>query len=444
MKSTAIALFCGVILASPAALPQAAAQDLPPEVLLLARVKRHMQEELDRLSNVSCLETVFREYQPINGRMKPLDTVQLEVLTDGRKELYASPGDRQFSENPPIAWAGSGVLGNGFFGLYLATVFRSPNISYAWRGYEQVAGRRLARWDYRLPLMWSGQTFVLQDGSGRVSLQGSFLADPESADVARLDVAAGDFPPTLPLSEARWSIEYAPSAVAGDVVLLLPQTADFRMVELSGAASHNAFAFTQCHVFGAQSTLSFNAPDAPAEPARFAASDVDDTLRPLPKGLAVRVKLRTRIRDGMAVGALVAGEVSKNVTLGGKVVLPAGSPVRGRIRRLERYTADPNGGPQPYFVVAIEYTEVAVEGIRYRFDASLSRIGTAAGVEETLSVPAGVDRGIGSQNLGGIAGRETIHFSNLPGVATFFYTGARLNLAEGFETEWVTGRKPGR
>src|ERR1035438_10779878 len=48
----------------------AAAQSLlPPGVLLLARVKAHTREELARLPNCSCLETVRRDHQPAGGKM---------------------------------------------------------------------------------------------------------------------------------------------------------------------------------------------------------------------------------------------------------------------------------------------------------------------------------------------------------------------------------------
>src|SRR5437667_1385481 len=99
-------ILVGVILAE-VAIPQ----DLPPGVLLLSLVKRHIKEELERLPNISCLETVRREHQPARGKMRPLDTVRLDVLTDGKKELFASPGDRKFSEGHPISYAGAGALG---------------------------------------------------------------------------------------------------------------------------------------------------------------------------------------------------------------------------------------------------------------------------------------------------------------------------------------------
>ena len=44
-----------------------------------ARVKAHMREELARLPNCSCLETVRRDRQPAGGQMRPLDTVRLGI-----------------------------------------------------------------------------------------------------------------------------------------------------------------------------------------------------------------------------------------------------------------------------------------------------------------------------------------------------------------------------
>ncbi len=35
-------------------------QDLPPEVVLLARIKAHMRAELSGLPNYTCLETISR------------------------------------------------------------------------------------------------------------------------------------------------------------------------------------------------------------------------------------------------------------------------------------------------------------------------------------------------------------------------------------------------
>ena len=78
-------------------------------------------------------------------------------------------------------------------------------------------------------------------------------------------------------------------------------------------------------------------------------------------------KLTSRISGDMAVGTLIDGVVEKNVAAKkGAVLIAAGSPVRGRIRRLEHYR-----DPFPHFVVALEFTEVEAQGIRYRFYADV-------------------------------------------------------------------------
>jgi hypothetical protein len=124
------------------------AQDFPPGVLLLSRVKTNINDELRLLTTISCLETVQREHQAAKGKMRLLDTIRLEVLTNGDKELFASPGDWKFSENHPMTYAGSGTLGNGLFGPYL-NKFWSAVASPA------STGRRGSRWassgELRLP-----------------------------------------------------------------------------------------------------------------------------------------------------------------------------------------------------------------------------------------------------------------------------------------------------
>jgi hypothetical protein len=180
---------------------------LPPGILLLSRVKRHVADELARLPNISCLETIQREYQPPNGKVRPLDTVRLEVLTNGKTELYAAPGERKFSGNHPVQYVGSGVIGDGFFGLFLREVLVDGAVSYEYKGEEDLAGRRLARYNWRLPLLHSGHVFHLQEGTGTVGMRGSFWADPQTYDVVRLEMDAEDFPPTHPRTQAVTMIQ---------------------------------------------------------------------------------------------------------------------------------------------------------------------------------------------------------------------------------------------
>jgi hypothetical protein len=413
----------------------AIAQDLPPEVLLLSRIKNHIREELQRLPDISCLETVQREYQPPRGKMRPLDTVRLEVLTDGHKELFASPGGRKFSERHPITYAGSGMLSNGLFGPYLSDIVVTGNASTKYIGEEEIGGRRLARFDYRLPLMWSGQTLNIVEGSGRVGLHGSYWADPQTYDVLRLELNAEDFPPTLPVVEVVTSINYAPTRLTGNLPLLLPDSAESRLVKFSGEISRNRMEFTGCRVFEAESAINFDAPDSIEQTPRFAASSNDDTLRPLPGGLQIAVKLRTRISGDLPVGTLIDGVVASETSRKkGAIHIAAGSPVRGRIRRLERYTK-----PFPYYIVAVEFTEVELQGIRHRFYADLLDLDLTPGVERTLPVSERTEETdllyLGHETR---LKKESLTLPYLTGVATFFFRGARLDLPSGWRTVWKT------
>jgi len=120
------------------------AQDLPPGVFLLSQAKNHLNEDLQRLRTITCLETVEREHQAAKGKMRPLDSVRLEVLTNGDKELFASPGGRKFSENHPISYAGSGALGDGLFGPYLKDILLSGSVASQYKGEQPDDGCDLA------------------------------------------------------------------------------------------------------------------------------------------------------------------------------------------------------------------------------------------------------------------------------------------------------------
>jgi hypothetical protein len=406
----------------------AIAQDLhPPGVLLLSRIKRHVAEDLARLPNISCLETIQREYQPPHGKTHPLDTVRLEVLTNGHKELYAVPGGRKFSEEHPIQYVGSGVIGDGFFGLFLREVLVDGNVSYEFKGEVELAGRRLARYDWRLPITYSGHIFTLQDGQGRVGMHGSFWGDPETYDVVRLQMDADDFPPSLPLAEAVTIIDYARTSIGDGQTVLLPESGEFRMVRLTGQADHNHIDFTHCRLYGAQSTLSFGVPDAPdAEPvARFGVSSNDDTLRPLPAGLQIAIKLTSRIATDAVVGTQIEGTVVSSLPPKGvSSPLAAGARVRGRIRRMEHYTS-----PVQHHVVAIEFTEAEFEGIRYRFYADLVDLDAGPSISSELTV---------TRTDPGITHGQTYWLPQLPGVASFFVRGVKLDLPPGFRSTWKT------
>jgi hypothetical protein len=374
------------------ALAQDPLDGLPPGVLLLSRIKRHMREDLARLPDYTCLQTAQRFYKQPAAKavLKPIDTQRLEVLDAGDKELYAPPGARNFQKENPGEFTTTGLSGTGVFSLALRNLMVNDNGLFQFRGEEPLAGRRAVRYDYRVPLLQSGMTIEVGGVQGRVASKGSVWVDPDSLDLLRLDIVADDVPPNLPLVSSISSVYYARMPI-GDRTILLPETAQMDLVETSGAEARNVVEFTHCRAFQAESTVNFGSPtglppsDAPAEM--------------LPAGVSIAVTLSAPITGAEPAGTLIEGRVAGNV--GGKpgVLVRDGAIVHGRIRRLE----------PP--VLAVEFTEIEAGGISMRFLAEL----------QTVDGPAAVERPTGA---------------DLPGVGTM--TIPRFPVPAGFRMVWRT------
>ena len=403
------------------ALSAVAQSGLPPGILLLARVKAHTRQELGRLPNISCLETVRREHKPAAGKLRPLDVVRLEVLYSEGKELYAAPGERHFTDARPSSFAGSGTIGDGYFALYLSDITSEGRVSYEYKGEEDLDGRRLARFDYRIPVSLSGQVINMVEGSGFVGSTGSFWADPATFDIVRLEVHAAEIPPTLPVAESVHVVDYVRTTL-GDSQFLLPGIATTRLVKLTGEESFNRMEFTQCHLFGAESSINFGMKEERPQFATTAASETE--LQPLPS-LDIALRLATPVTSETGVGALLEATVEGNVRHKGAILIPDGAKVRGRVRRLE--WNDEKGG---YYIVGLEFNEIDAAGIRYRFYGELRKLDRLSGIDFTLATS--------TTDKSGGRFTEILSLPDLPGAGVFFVRSRKLSLPKGFRMVWKT------
>lgn len=418
-----------LLLVTAAAIPQ----DLPPGVLLLSRIKRHMRQEMATLPDYTCLETSrrFRKNSRTKGLMRPSDTLRLEVLYTGQRELYASPGDRDFHEEDPSSFAGGGLTGTGIFATLLKTIFVNDNAIITKFYGEEEQGRRIARYDYRVPLLVAGYTVHLASGTIQVGMKGSFWADPDNLDVLRLEVYADDILAGSPLEESATIITYARTRI-GDRDVLLPDTAEMSMRLSWGDESLNRLAYTHCRSYRTESSVSFE-PGVPSPATAAAAKIPADATVTLPAGLLITVGLTAPITATDSVGSLIQGRVANDVKDKNRMLVPAGASVRGRVRRLENYTED--GG---YFIVGLEFTEVEWQGSHARFFAEFIDMDHSGGIEGFLHNSTSQSRQVanGRPETRGYA--ETIRAGSLPGVGTFLIRGRELNLRAGFKTIWRT------
>jgi hypothetical protein len=407
----------------------AAAQGLPPHVILLSRVKAHMRDQVARLPNCTCLETVTRFHKEPGtaSKLKPLDTVRLEVVFTNGREWYGSPGARNLSEGNPAAFIGTGMIANGIFGMTLHNLFAAQVATFTFQGEETIGGRPAVKYDFRLPRMQLQMEISIPEGRGTVGEEGSFWADPATLDILRLTSRVIEIPPGLPLSATEYAVNYAHTRI-DEFDALLAQQADLDMLLDSGVEEHDRFDFTHCRAFQSHSEIRFDASDAePGSPApaasggRAATREVEVRL---PALLQVAIRLTSVITDQDAVGKLIEARISGDVRSKGRVLIEDGALVHGRIRRLDRY---PGEG---YFAVGLEFTEVQTSDGPARFYADLLRFEKGQGVRpvlrESVRLP---NRQEGSVEL---------KLPELPGVAGFFVDGKSFVLPAGFQTVWRT------
>ena len=413
------------------------AQGLPPEVLTLARIHDRVREAVERLPDCTCVETVARFRKSAGKQPKPVDRVVLQILFSGGKELFASPGDTHWETNP-FAFVASGMMSNGLFALNLKTVFLNNHSIIRYNGEESLVWHREVRYDFHISRMSSGYTVQHGGASGAAAMRGSFWADPETYDLRRLEFHADEIPPELRYADISTTIYYNRVRI-GESEVLLPRTADMRTTGMDGEESRNLIEFTHCQGFHAESTLVFGAPRDAVPAAGLAGTPPLPAAAEgkLPPDLRIAVALSTPVDDRAAVGALIQGKVVGSVTQNGKVLVPEGALVEGRIRRLERYS---DAGD--YFIVALEFTRLKTPGGALRFYADLQDVDRREGAEIVFSSTTRAESG----GLGSAAWYNTdsqrVWTHEVPGVGTFFVRGSSFSLPSGFKTMWKTQLYP--
>ena len=112
---------------------------LSPELALLARVRQRMAENLDRLPNYTCQETIERlvrrqpDKEPIMS-----DKVRLEVALIGLKEMFAWPGSPGFEFSSAGEMVAVGAARFGDFGSLAHTLFRTWAPAFTYGGEHAI------------------------------------------------------------------------------------------------------------------------------------------------------------------------------------------------------------------------------------------------------------------------------------------------------------------
>ena len=374
--------------------PNQAQQD--PKDLLLS-VRRRVMETVRRLPRYMCTETIDRsQYEPDVVRqgsacdqpslqrklhMAELTGLRLDVGIAANGEIYSWVGEDRFDDRSLFDIVRQGAVQTGSFRSFLLSVFESDAASFSYNGDETVNGRTLVEFGYRVPLEKSTYVFGNRGQHVSTGYEGTFLVDPQTADLARLVVSTDQLPPEVSSCHATTTLDYARVRL-NEADFLLPAEAKLRILNLDGVELENRAVFSSCHEFVGKSKLSFDAPEAEAGAESSGKSstfswpenrlfDVTFTqgidTATAAAGDPIQAKLKTAIRD--ASSAVLAKE---------------GATVTGRIVKLQRFfgaksssimmgvkleTVDVNGTPRPIFAAPFR------PGVRFEKDKGLSRRG---------------------------------------------------------------------
>jgi hypothetical protein len=387
------------------------AEDIPRDVLQLARVRAHMSDLLTRLPNYTCLQNIERSRRSSTGRTQLIDLVRIEVALVNGDELFAWPGSKKFQDTKIIDMVKGGAIGSGNFALHAKSVFQTgaPRFTFAGERIRQD-GRQTLRWDYVVPLLSSGYLLRNPPHEFTVGYHGSFWVDAQSLDVVRLEVHADDIPRQLEIQSAVDAIEYQRVRL-GEEDFLLPSKSELHMTGTDGHQSINITTFTGCRQYTGESKISFEDSQSESESQKEPERSLD-----LPSGLILRVELETPLKEGAsAVGDPVTAILKKEVKLGSGLVAPKGAFLHGRIHTLRRQDTQ-----QPGWVVGFSFFELEWANTRAMLRAELAATPT---IQSAMS---------GS----GLVRSAIVLAAAQSGV--FFVPGQRLVVRRGFPMEWRT------
>jgi hypothetical protein len=408
-------------------------------VLTLARVKSHIAEQINKLPAYTCLlETVRTARSPSAKKFERVDRLRLEVVLSGKRELYAWPGDKDFSDAAINELVRGGAINSGSFGLFTRDLFVSNVVSFEYEGESTAEGRRALQYGFRVPQFLSGFTMLSHGASGRSGYQGRFWADRDTHDLLMITLKASDIPPGVPYADSQLSIRYGKVAELGGVSL--PATSTLVARDLFGTEYRNDTTFSRCREFRAESTVLVEdvssqlvsepqSAETPRIPEHQPETSPRSAGNPLPAGLRVKIRLDAPIDFATsAAGDRVRGLVTENVEQEGSVLLPKDAAIDGRLVRFQRESAG-------VFLVGLRFTGYEIAGRRYRFHARLM----SADRRKTRVL------GVGG---GGIYGTRLPSIDQITEPLTdwerennSFYS-SDSKLSRGFRTTWITQPAP--
>ncbi len=337
---------------------------------LLRRVSQNVVDTIERLPKYVCTQTINRfRYEPEIRRSEPsgrsrarscddiaadvnsaawkrrlssVDRLRLDVAvthsgTGVESEMYSWAGEGHFSDRSLFEVVRDGAISSGSFASLLASIFGGNNARFSYNGDSSAGGRLLSEFGFRIPEEKSDYLYLFGNGRKQqttIAYHGTFLVDPETAELVRLSLRTSQLPTESGACELKESLDYGRVSL-NDADFLLPTEARVSMIHTDETEAENRITYSACHEFRGEATVRYEPPPATEVLAR------GDSVRPftLPPRLPFRLAFTERIDTGTAA----AGDpIRAKLTIAirdqsSRVLVPEGSTVTGRIVSIRRY-----------------------------------------------------------------------------------------------------------
>ncbi len=317
----------------------------PAELLKLAQAK--IVDSLNRLPRYMCTQTIDRSvYVPDvplaekpcdeNGPGRSLhllssDRLRLDVSTVSTGEMYSWVGQRRFDDRDLLEMVDYGSIETGEFAAFLSEIFQGDHARFTYNGRTVLDGRTLAEFGFRVS--YENSRYSFGNGQHRVitGYDGTFLIDPTTTDLVQLIVRTNQLPSETGTCYASTTLNYARVNLKGDNVLL-PRESLLYIYTIEGGTTTNRTAFSDCHEFLGESTLTFDSRSSVIDSVGH--NSVPEASL-FPPGLPFRVALTEGIDTATAAaGDPLRARLVTPIRDGAKVLAPVGARVAGRIVRL--------------------------------------------------------------------------------------------------------------
>ncbi len=241
-----------------------AAPDAAQQKEILAAVTENALNYSDSLPNFICLQVTQRYVDRAGGdHFVPADKIAERLSYFEHKEDYKviSVNDAPVTNRKHEQLGGA--TSSGEFGTMLLGIFTPESrTEFQWERWGKLRGHIMHVFSFRVRLENSQYHITAEEVKRTIPVgyHGLIYADRDSRSVMRITMEADDIPSDFPIRSASETLDYDSIAISG-VKFILPLKVEMQMRDGKSAMKNEA-AFRLYNKFGADTSITFDAPDA--------------------------------------------------------------------------------------------------------------------------------------------------------------------------------------